>query len=148
MNKVLVIHGPNLNLLGKREPELYGTWTLERIDEALVELGRELALSVTPFQSNGEAEIIERIQGAGDGFDAILINPAAYGHTSIAIRDALLAVGLPTVEVHLTNIARREEFRRRSLLADIVDGSIMGFGAQSYLLGLRAIHSIFRKSKS
>ncbi|RMD82212.1 MAG: type II 3-dehydroquinate dehydratase, partial [Candidatus Dadabacteria bacterium] len=123
---VLVIHGPNLNLLGTRETETYGETTLAEIDGALERLGNELGCAVETFQSNSEGELVSAIQDAKGRFDGILINPAAYTHTSVAIRDAILAVGLPTVEVHLSNIHRREPFRHRSLLADVVAGQVLG----------------------
>ena len=135
---VLVLHGPNLNLLGMREPGTYGTVTLEQINERLHALASELGVELEIFQSNVEGELVDRIQEAVGVAHAILINPAAYTHTSIAIRDAILAVGLPTVEVHLSNIHRREDFRQRSLISDVAVGQITGFGAESYLLGLRA----------
>lgn len=135
---VLVIHGPNLNLLGEREPEIYGRTRLGDIDRTLEELGRELGLTVETFQSNSEGAIVDRIQQARGRADALLINPAAYTHTSVAIRDAIVAADLPTIEVHLSNVYRREPFRYHSTVADIVVGRIMGFGAEGYLLGLRA----------
>lgn len=136
---VLVIHGPNLNLLGTREPETYGTETLADIDARLSKLAAELGVDVTAEQSNGEGEIVSIIQGARDKYAGVLINPAAYTHTSVAIRDALLAVGLPVVEVHLSNIHKREEFRKRSLVSDVAVGQVTGFGSMSYELGLRAL---------
>lgn len=138
MARVLVIHGPNLNLLGSREPAIYGSTTLAEIDRSLVALGSELGVHVESMQSNHEGVIIDAIQAAPERFDAILINPGAYTHYSIAIRDAISAIGLPVVEVHLSNIHRREEFRRHSVLAPVCAGSIVGFGAESYRLGLRA----------
>lgn len=155
---VLVLHGPNLNMLGVREPEVYGAVTLDQINEQLAKLAAELGVDLEVFQSNHEGELVERIQGAvgvagaaGHAamgpVHAIVINPAAYTHTSIALRDALLAVGLPVVEVHLSNVARREGFRRRSLIADIAVGSISGFGADSYLLGLRAAVRVISTSR-
>jgi 3-dehydroquinate dehydratase-2 len=140
---VLVLHGPNLNLLGVREPEVYGALTLGQVNERLQALARELGVEIDVFQSNIEGELVDRIQKAAGSAHAILINPAAYTHTSVAIRDALLAVGLPVIEVHLSNIHRREEFRHRSLISDIAVGQITGFGVDSYLLGLRAaVHAI------
>lgn len=137
--KILVLHGPNLNLLGTREPDIYGRVTLERINAALEELASELGCQLTILQSNSEGVLIDAIQAAVGTFQGVLINPAAYTHTSVAIRDALSAVGLPVVEVHLSNIHRREEFRRHSHVAPVAVGQICGFGADSYLLGLRAI---------
>ena len=137
--RILVIHGPNLNLLGEREPEVYGNTTLEKIDERLQERAQELGFEVTSFQSNHEGEIVDKIAEARRSADAIIINPGAYTHTSVAIRDALSAVGLPAVEVHLSNIYARETFRHKSLVAPVVTGQISGFGADSYILALEAI---------
>jgi 3-dehydroquinate dehydratase II len=137
--KLLVLHGPNLNLLGKREPEVYGSLTMEEINHSIGQLATELGCVVTFFQSNSEGALIDAIQAAVADCDGILINPAAYTHTSIAIRDALSSVKLPFVEVHLSNIHRREEFRHVSLTAALALGQISGFGRDSYLLGLRAL---------
>jgi 3-dehydroquinate dehydratase-2 len=137
--KFLVLHGPNLNMLGKREPAIYGSQTLDDINLSLEELSRELGCELYSLQSNGEGCLIDAIHNAADGCHGILINPAAYTHTSIAIRDALSAVGLPCVEVHLSNIHRRETFRHTSMIAPVVIGQICGFGQDSYLLGLRAL---------
>ena len=142
MKKVLVIHGPNLNLLGEREPDKYGSDTLAQINMEVVELAAEMGLQVDCFQSNHEGEIVDKIQGARGGYQAILINPAAYTHTSVALRDALITFDGPVVEVHLSNIAKREEFRRKSLVSDIAVGTISGFGKNSYFMGLRAIAEI------
>jgi 3-dehydroquinate dehydratase-2 len=136
---VLTIHGPNLNLLGTREPETYGTETLADIDTMLAKLATELGVTVASFQSNSEGDIVSAIQNARGTHDGILINPAAYTHTSVAIRDALLAVDIPIVEAHLSNIHRREEFRKHSLVADVAVGQVTGFGSASYELGLRAL---------
>lgn len=139
--KILVIHGPNLNLLGCREPDVYGRSTLTDIDAGLVALGRDLGVTVECFQSNHEGAIVDRIQQArleSPPPSAIVINPAAYTHTSVAIRDALLGVGIPAIEVHLSNIHRREPFRRRSLVSDVAVGVITGLGAEGYRLALRA----------
>jgi len=136
---VLVLHGPNLNLLGLREPDVYGALTLEQINERLHALAAELGVELEIFQSNVEGELVDRIQEAVGVAHAILINPAAYTHTSIAIRDAILAVGLPVVEVHLSNIHGREEFRRHSVIAAVARGQIAGFGPQSYVLALDAL---------
>lgn len=135
----LVLHGPNLNMLGKREPLVYGTRTLDDINSSLEKLAEELGCMLSIYQSNSEGDLIDAIQGAVASCDGILINPAAYTHTSVAIRDALSAVGLPCVEVHLSNIHRRESFRHTSLTAPIAIGQICGFGSDSYLLGLRAL---------
>lgn len=136
---VLVLHGPNLNLLGLREPGIYGGSTLAQIDDRLVELGRSLNVTVTSLQSNHEGVLIDAIHAAHDRQQGILINAGAYTHTSIAIRDAIAAVQIPTVEVHLSNIYKRERFRHHSHLAPISIGQISGFGANSYYLGLQAL---------
>ena len=138
MYSVLVIHGPNLNLLGQREPGVYGVTTMATINERLVALGAELGVAVATFQSNHEGAIIDAIHAALGQHDAIVINPGAFTHYSIAIRDAIAAVAIPTVEVHLSNVYKREEFRHKSVIAPVAAGSIAGFGAESYLLGLRA----------
>ncbi len=137
--RVLVMHGPNLNLLGQREPEIYGTLSLDDINAALSALAAEFECTLATFQSNSEGALVDAIQQASGSYDAILINPAAYTHTSIALRDALAAVGLPFVEVHLSNIHSREPFRQHSFLAPLALGQICGFGVDSYLLGLRAL---------
>ena len=142
---ILVLHGPNLNMLGLREPEHYGATTLAEIDQMLVELGNRLGCAVQTFQSNHEGALIDRIHQAALGapelppVDGILINPGAYTHTSIAIRDALLAARKPVVEVHLSNIHKREPFRHRSMISDIAVGVVAGFGAQSYAMALRGL---------
>ncbi len=136
--RVLVLHGPNLNLLGKREPEIYGPLTLDQINEKIQDVAKELNVQVEIRQSNHEGELVTWIQDSSKQFDALVINAAAYTHSSVALRDALLAAGIPAVEVHLSNIYKREEFRRKSMIADAVVGQISGFGVQSYLLGLRA----------
>lgn len=145
MSKVLVIHGPNLALLGEREVGVYGQVTLEQINQELIKLAAELALELTIFQSDIEGEIVEQIGRARKEFQAILINPGAYTHYSVAIRDAVAAVGIPTVEVHLSNIYAREEFRHKSMIAPVAVGQISGFGPNSYLLGLRAIARLLAK---
>ncbi len=140
--RILVIHGPNLNLLGEREPEVYGSTTLRDIDRELKRLGGELGLTVETFQSNSEGAIVDRIQQARNRADIILINPGAYTHTSIAIRDAFAAIAVPVIEVHLSNVYKREPFRHHSTIADLVVGRIMGFGAEGYYLALRAAAKI------
>jgi len=135
---VLVINGPNLNLLGMREPEIYGHTTLEDINRELIALGTELGIRVESFQSNSEGALVDRIQQARGIIDLIIINPAAYTHTSIAIRDALIAIEAPIIEVHLSNVYKRESFRHHSTIADVVEARLIGFGADGYLLALRA----------
>jgi 3-dehydroquinate dehydratase-2 len=142
--RVLVLHGPNLNLLGKREPKIYGRLTLAAIDGKIRALAAELGIEVEIRQSNSEGELVGWVQEAAEDFGAIVINAGAYTHTSVALRDAIAAAGVPAVEVHLTNLYKREEFRHRSLLAAVVSGQIAGFGAESYLLGLRAAASLMR----
>lgn len=139
--KVLVIHGPNLNLLGQRESEIYGTKTLDDINGMLKALAVELGVEITIKQSNHEGEIVDIIQDS-KGYGAMIINPAAYTHTSVAIRDAIAAVDVPAIELHLSNIHNREEFRQKSLIAPVASGQISGFGYNSYLLALRAAVSI------
>lgn len=146
MMRFLVLHGPNLNLLGRREPQLYGSQTLADINILLEQLATELGCTLSIFQSNCEGALVDAIQGAAAGYDGILINPAAYTHTSIALRDALSAVGLPCVEVHLSNIHRRETFRHISMIAPVAVGQLCGFGGDSYLLGLRALFNHVKNS--
>ena len=141
--RVLVLHGPNLNLLGKRQPEIYGRLTLDQIDKKIQTVAEELDVQVEIRQSNHEGELVTWIQESPKEFDALVINAAAYTHSSVALRDALLAAGIPAIEVHLSNIYQREEFRRKSMIADAVVGQIIGFGVQSYLLGLRAAVEYF-----
>ena len=138
MTKILVIHGPNLNLLGSREPEVYGADTLDSIDKEMKKIASATGVELESFQSNVEGEIVSRIQAAKDDADFIVINPAAYTHTSIAIRDAFLAVEIPFIETHLSNVYTREEFRMHSYLSDIAVGIVCGFGKNSYLLALQA----------
>jgi len=143
---ILVLNGPNLNLLGSREPGHYGVKTLADINESLVSLADKLGVELTTFQSNHEGELVERIhQAARDGIDGIVINPAAYTHTSVALRDALLGTAIPFVEVHLSNIHKREEFRHRSLLVDAAIGTVAGFGPASYTMALSGIVEHLRK---
>ena len=143
--KFLVLHGPNLNLLGTREPGVYGKQTLADIEGALRSLSVELGCELSFFQSNTEGALIDAIHAASQECHGILINPAAYTHTSIALRDALSAVGLPCVEVHLSNIHQRESFRHTSMIAPVAVGQISGFGCDSYLLGLRALFNYVKK---
>ena len=146
MTRILVLHGPNLNLLGKREPDIYGQMTLSDINQSLVEEGSSLGLQVDCFQSNAEHELIEKIQNArNDDVTFIIINPGAFTHTSIALRDALLGVAVPFIEVHLSNVFAREEFRRQSFLSDIAVGVISGLGAQGYSLALQAADQQIKK---
>lgn len=138
--RVLVLHGPNLNLLGQREPEVYGRQTLADIDHSLMQLADELQVAVETCQSNHEGVLIDRIHAAGsDGFAGIIINPGGLTHTSVALRDAISAVELPVIEVHLSNIHARESFRQHSYVAGVAVGQIAGFGAVSYLLALRGL---------
>ena len=138
MKKILVIHGPNLNLLGQREVNVYGKVTIDDINKDLQKIAKTKKISLTILQSDHEGEIVEAIGKAKNKYDAILINPAAYTHTSVAIRDAISAVNIPTVEVHLSNIYAREEFRHTSLISAVANGQICGFGKMSYVLGLEA----------
>ena len=138
MAHILLLNGPNLNLLGRREPDIYGKLTLEDIEAALARQAAELGHTLETFQSNGEQALVERIHAAAGAADMILINPAAFTHTSVALRDALLGVGIPFIELHLSNVAAREEFRQQSFFADIAVGTISGFGAASYELALLA----------
>jgi 3-dehydroquinate dehydratase-2 len=144
VKKILVIHGPNLNLLGKRETDIYGKVNLEGINKQLKALAEELGVSVEFCQSNSEGELVTEIQESIGNYEAIVINPGAYTHTSIALRDAIVGTGVPTVEVHLSNIYQREDFRKKSMLADVVVGQITGFKVESYLLGLRAAANIIK----
>lgn len=136
--KILIIHGPNLNLLGKREPEIYGTLTLEDINQRIRALAKELGVEVSCVQSNHEGVLVQAIHDAMGLYQAIVINPGAYTHTSIALRDAISSAGIPTVETHISNIYRREDFRKHSYISGVAIGQIAGFGVDSYLLGLRA----------
>lgn len=137
--KILVINGVNMNMLGLREPDKYGTMTLNDLEKILYAYSFELGIDIETYQSNIEGEIVEKIHSAKNVFDGILINAGAYTHTSIAIRDALSAVDIPAVEVHMTNIYKREEFRHHSFIAGVATGQISGFGINSYKLGLKAV---------
>ena len=145
LTKILVIHGPNLHLLGKREPEIYGNFTLRQIDEELKLRGSQEKIAIETIQSNSEGDIVDKITNTT--YDLLIINPAAYTHTSVAIRDALLGINRPTIEVHLSNIYKREEFRKKSLISDVVLGIVAGFGKESYFLAFDAAIS-FLKDKS
>ncbi len=146
--RIAVLHGPNLNLLGQREPEVYGRETLAEIDERLRALAGELAVELEIGQENSEGTLIDRVHALASRVDGFLINAGAYTHTSVALLDALVGVGRPFVEVHLSNIHGREEFRRRSMLAPRAAGIVMGFGADSYLLGLRGLAALLRRPGS
>jgi 3-dehydroquinate dehydratase-2 len=139
VSRILVIHGPNLNLLGSREPEIYGRRTLSDINASLKDLGARLGLMVESFQSNHEGEIVDRLQQTIGSCDGVIINAAAFTHTSIAIRDALAMLAVPVIEVHLSNLHRRESFRHTSLIAGVVTGQVVGLGATGYSLALRAL---------
>ena len=141
--KILILNGPNLNLLGKRQPELYGRLTLEQISREIRSLAKELSVAVEIRQSNNEGELVDWIQQAPAQFGAIVINPAAYTHSSVAMRDAIIAAGIPAIEIHISNIYKREDFRKHSYIAGVSVGQITGFGVQSYLLGLRAAVECF-----
>lgn len=137
--RIAVVHGPNLQLLGRREPEIYGSTTLDRLDASVAELGAELGVEVETFQSNHEGELLDYVAGAAERVDGFLVNAAGLTHTSVSLRDGLVGVGRPFVEVHLSNTAAREDFRSASLLAPVALGVVAGFGPRSYLLGFRAL---------
>lgn len=143
--RVAVVHGPNLNLLGQREPAIYGPTTLAEVNQSLVTLGRELGVEIDHFQANGEGALVDHVQLAAEAVDGYLVNAGAYTHTSVALRDALVAVARPFVEVHLSNVHAREPFRHQSFLSDRAVGVVAGFGAESYLLGLRGLVSHLRR---
>lgn len=143
MRKILVLHGPNLNLLGWREPEIYGSLTLAEIDRRLIEAGKELGLEVHSYQSNSEGALIDALHEARQWAEGVIFNPGGYTHTSVALRDAVAAIGIPVVEVHLSNVYTREDFRQRSLITPVCAGKIVGFGWRSYLLGIRALVGMF-----
>lgn len=147
MIPVLVIHGPNLNLLGEREPQVYGSLTLAEIDRRLVETGQGLGLEVRCFQSNSEGALIDALHDARRWARGVVFNPGGYTHTSVALRDAVAGIGLPVVEVHLSNVHAREEFRRHSMIAPVCLGSISGFGWRSYVLGLQALAGALDQAK-
>ena len=143
--KILVIHGPNLNLLGKRETSIYGKTSFSQLNQLLKKEAKNLGLTLDVFQSNSEGQIVNKINSSLGKIDLLIINPAAYTHTSVAIRDALLAVEIPTIEVHISNIFKREDFRKESLISDVALGVISGLGIQSYILALEAAKKILAK---
>lgn len=145
MRKILILHGPNLNLLGQREPDVYGHLTLDDINEKLVKAGNELGSSVETMQSNSEGKLVDALQQAGSEKDGVVFNPGGYTHTSVALRDAIAAIPIPVIEVHISNVFAREEFRHHSILAPVCLGKITGFGWQSYLLGMQALVMAFEK---
>ena len=142
MTKILVLHGPNLNLLGTREPEVYGSMTLDDINNKLIELGNELAAEVKCSQSNHEGALIDALHDARAWATGVIFNPGGYTHTSIALRDAISAIGIPVIEVHISNVYAREEFRHTSLISAVCKGKVLGLGWRSYTLGLRALVEI------
>jgi 3-dehydroquinate dehydratase-2 len=139
MTKILLLHGPNLNLLGKREPDIYGAMTLDEINHRLTELAAQRGVELRAFQANSEGALVDALQEAMSWADGVIFNPGAYTHTSVALRDAIAGTGLNVVEVHLSNVHAREEFRHKSLLAPVCIGQISGFGWRSYVLGLEGL---------
>lgn len=146
--KILVLHGPNLNLLGTREPEVYGSMTLEDINIQLIELGKELGVEVSSQQSNHEGALIDMLHDARTWANGVIFNPGGYTHTSIALRDAISAIQIPVIEVHLSNVYAREEFRHVSMISAVCKGKIVGLGWRSYLLGLRALVELLTEAGS
>jgi 3-dehydroquinate dehydratase-2 len=147
MQAILVLHGPSLNLLGEREPEIYGRTTLAELDQRLVSEGRQLNLEVRSFQSNVEGELIDALHEARDWAEGVVFNPGGYAHTSVALHDAVAGIPIPVVEVHLTNIYCREDFRRHSLIAAACVGTVAGFGSRSYWLGLQALANLLKQKQ-
>jgi 3-dehydroquinate dehydratase-2 len=143
MKKILIINGPNINMLGKREPEIYGNFSLVDIEKSVLQLAEKLNVEVEFFQSNCEGEIVGKIQKSAGVFDGLIINPAAFTHTSISIRDAVSAVSIPAVEVHISNIYAREEFRHHSFIAPVVLGQIAGLGIDGYLFALKKLAGVY-----
>lgn len=139
MAKIYVLHGPNLNLLGQREPEIYGSMTLDDINQKIIAAGKEQGIEIKCFQSNSEGKLIDLLHQAGESTDGVIFNPGGYTHTSVALRDAIASIDTPVIEVHLSNVYAREEFRHKSLLAPACLGKITGFGWSSYLLALQAL---------
>jgi 3-dehydroquinate dehydratase II len=146
--KILILHGPNLNLLGTREPEIYGSLTLSDIDAKLIELGKEFGAELKCLQSNHEGALIDALQDAQMWADGVLFNPGGYTHTSVALRDAISAIRIPVIEVHLSNVYAREEFRHTSMISAVCKGKILGFGWHSYTLGLRALVELLEDAES
>ena len=144
--RILVIHGPNLGMLGRREPSVYGTLTLEEINEEIKKTAEECGMSADTFQSNHEGEMVEKIYEAIDGYDVLIINAAAYTHTSVAIRDALMMLDIPIIEVHLSNIYQREPFRHKSMIADVATAQVVGFGKDGYIIAVRGSVSLSRRT--
>ena len=145
MHTILVLHGPNLNLLGRREPDIYGGVSLTEIDEKLVEAGKEMGIAIRSFQSNSEGALIDALQDARGWASGVIFNPGGYTHTSVSLRDAIVAIELPVIEVHLSNVDAREDFRRVSLIAPVCLGKITGFGWRSYWLALQALAAVLLK---